>query len=654
MKRFGVWFIFLLILSGFLSTTLGAQDQSSVRGQISGVVVDPTGAIVQGASVTITGPTGSATRTSNEQGEFTFPALIPGFYDAKVTKEGFKGTTVQKVEVTINKASTIRVALELGAVTQTVEVVGTSVSVESQSTAVTADITDTVYNNLPLARSITSVFYLSPGVTSGLGTGTENPAISGGTGLENAYIADGVLLNDAAFGGLGVYQRRYGGLGVGINASFVKEVQVETAAFGPQIGHTTGGAVIMVTKSGSSQFHGVAGGYFEPKGTNATFANQDDFSLNKIGRELALTGNEGDFQLGGYVPLGFLKNHLFFFGAFNPTWNINYVQPVPTSGLFAATGGVVERKDTIWDYSAKVTVQLNSNHQIEGSVFGDPTHSNLAPWVTLNIDNTTANTTQTYGSRNVAARYNGSFGSSLVVEAAYTMNWNQFNENPLSFVNITDNTQTAGLPGQRGAFRAQGFGSFENYDSNSKGVQFDVHKEFTFLGQHHTISVGYNWAFPTYLDTNGYSGGTFAIPQANADGAPYLGSNGPLTTGQSEEVHLQLELVDPTNPAQANCTRCPFMNVPGLGPTRVFLLQDRGVFNGFTSTYTSKYHAAYINDSWEISKYATLEAGLRWEQERMTSSGVSTLMNDQWGPRIGFTVDPKGDRKSKIYANFGR
>jgi Carboxypeptidase regulatory-like domain len=654
MKRFGVCFLLLLMLSGFLSTTMGAQDQSSVRGQLSGVVVDPTGAIVQGASVTITGPTGNSTRSSNDQGEFTFPALIPGFYDVKVTKDGFKGTTVQKVEVTINKASTIRVALELGAVTQTVEVVGTSISVESQSTAVTADITDTVYNNLPLARSITSVFYLSPGVTSGLGTGTENPAISGGTGLENAYIADGVLLNDAAFGGLGVYQRRYGGLGVGINASFVKEVQVQTAAFGPQIGHTTGGAVIMVTKSGSSQFHGVAGGYFEPKGTNATFANQDDFSVNKIGRELALTGNEGDFQLGGYVPLGFLKNHLFFFGAFNPTWNINYVQPVPTSGLFAATGGVVERKDTIWDYSGKVTVQLNSNHQIEGSVFGDPTHSNSAPWSTLNIDNTSTNTIQTYGSRNVAARYNGSFGSSLVVEAAYTMSWNQFNENPLPIVNITDNTQTGGLPGQRGVFRAQGFGSFENYEQNSKGVQFDVHKEFTFLGQHHTISVGYNWAFPTYLDTNGYSGGLFPIPQTNADGAAYLGSNGPLTAGQSEEVHLQLELVDPSIPAQANCTRCPFMNVPGLGPTRVFLLQDRGVFNGFTSTNTSKYHAAYINDSWEISKYATLEAGLRWEQERMTSSGVSTLMNDQWGPRIGFTVDPKGDRKSKIYANFGR
>ncbi len=55
-----------------------------------------------------------------------------------------------------------------------------------------------------------------------------------------------------------------------------------------------------------------------------------------------------------------------------------------------------------------------------------------------------------------------------------------------------------------------------------------------------------------------------------------------------------------------------------------------------------------------MSKYATLSLGVRWEQQRMTSGGVSQLINDQWGPRIGFSVDPKGDRKSKIYANFGR
>ena len=279
-----------MILSGLFSSAAFAQDQGSVRGQLGGVVTDPTGAIIQGATITITGPTGSGQRMSNEPGEFNFPGLIPGFYDVKVTKDGFKCTTVQKVEVGINKLSTIKVALELGAVTQTVEVVASAVSVESQSTAVTADLTDTVYDNLPLGRSITSVFYVSPGVVSGIGSGTMNPAISGGTGLENAYIADGVLLNDAAFGGLGVYQRTYGGIGVGINSSFVKEVQVNTAAFGPQYGHTTGGVINMVTKSGSNAFHGVVGGYFQSRGMSAKYANNQDFNpTNQLGRLFGAT-----------------------------------------------------------------------------------------------------------------------------------------------------------------------------------------------------------------------------------------------------------------------------------------------------------------------------------------------------------------------------
>jgi len=655
MKNKCQWSAFFLILSAFFSISLSAQDQASVRGQLGGVVVDPTGAIVAGATVSITGPTGGATRTSNDQGEFTFPGLIPGFYDVKVTKDGFKGTSVPHVEVGINRTSTIRVALELGAVTQTIEVVAAAVSVESTSTAVTADLADTVYNNLPLGRSITSVFYVSPGVSSGLGTGAMNPAISGGTGLENAYIADGVLLNDAAFGGLGVYHRRYGGMGVGINGSFVKEVQVNTAAFGPQYGHSTGGVVNMVTKSGSNAFHGVVGGYFQPRGASATYVNQDDFSFNKIGRFLAPQGNEGDFQLGGYVPLGALKKHLFFFGAFNPTWNINYVEPVKGSGLFTATNGLVERKDTIWDYSAKLTWQLNSNNLIEGSVFGDPTHSNIAPWQTLNINNASANTSQTFGSRNLAVRYSGTIGSNLVIDGAFTMNWNRFGENPLPIVNITDETQTAGLTGQVGLFRAQGFGSFESYDSNSKGIQFDLHKVVPILGQQHTFSVGYTWAFPTYNDTNGYSGGLFPIAPNNLSGQPYFGSDQSTVSGQSAEFHLLLQRVDPTVSTEAGCTLCPYMTIPGYPtPQQVFLLADRGPFSAFTSVNTGRYHAAYVNDDWEMSKYATLSLGVRWEQQRMTSGGVSQLINDQWGPRIGFTVDPKGDRKSKIYANFGR
>src|SRR5207248_10250506 len=108
-----------------------------------------------------------------------------------------------------------------------------------------------------------------PGGTSGGGTRTAHPSISGGTGLENLYVADGVNITDGGFGGIGVYSRLYGSLASGINLSFVKEVQVKTGGFEAQYGKSTGGIVQIVTKSGTSQFHGSIGGFFAPQSFEA-------------------------------------------------------------------------------------------------------------------------------------------------------------------------------------------------------------------------------------------------------------------------------------------------------------------------------------------------------------------------------------------------
>jgi hypothetical protein len=76
-----------------------AQDQSSARGNLGGVVYDATKAMVPGAQVSITGPIGQASQTTNEQGAFLFSTLIPGFYTIKVQKAGFKVASVAATEV---------------------------------------------------------------------------------------------------------------------------------------------------------------------------------------------------------------------------------------------------------------------------------------------------------------------------------------------------------------------------------------------------------------------------------------------------------------------------------------------------------------------------------------------------------------------------
>jgi hypothetical protein len=641
------FFIFLLAIP---ARSL-AQSQSSVRGELGGTVVDSSKSVVAGASVTISGPTGNANTTTNEQGAFLFSALIPGAYGVKVEKSGFKSANVPNVEVQINRTSSVQVQLELGTVAETIEVVATSVAVESTSTAVNGDFSDTVYNNLPLGRSVTSIFYLSPGVVSGLGTGAMNPAISGSTGLENAYIADGVSLNDAAFGGMGIYSRSYGSIGVGINSSFIKDVQVKTAGFEPQYGRSTGGVITMVTKSGSTAYHGVIGGYFQSKGMGALYANDDDFKpTNLIGRQLQKGGYEGDFELGGYVPLGKLKDHLFFFGAFNPTWNHSWVSPANPSGLYTLTGGTIDRTTRVWDYSAKLTWQINSRHSIESLVFGDPSLTNPTSWASLNIDNTSANSFLDYGSRGWVARYDGSLGSSWILSGAFTWNWNRFTENPATNISRIQNLTGTSIPSgvARGSYRMEGLGFIENYDSTSKSLNFDTSKQATFAG-HHTFSVGYYWQYPHYNDINEYSGPRNPIPTTNHDGVQIVSASQlALVTGQQNNAYYRLVAITPSL-SQPPCTLCPLLN--GV-PVAAYIY--RGIFSSGVSNNTAKYHAGYVNDSWQMGNHVTLGMGLRWEQQRITAGKVGSVLNDQWGPRIGISVDPKGDRKSKIYANFGR
>src|SRR6266699_2840491 len=169
-----------------------------------------TKAVVPGAQATITGPIGSLTQTTTEEGSFLFSTLIPGMYSIKVQKSGFKVANIKSAEVLINKTTSVEVILEAGEITQTVEVSAASVTVDTSSSAVTANIADTFFENIPVQRGVSSLFYLSPGAVDGIQTGSNNPSISGSSGLEYSYVADGVSINDPAFGGLGVWARSYG------------------------------------------------------------------------------------------------------------------------------------------------------------------------------------------------------------------------------------------------------------------------------------------------------------------------------------------------------------------------------------------------------------------------------------------------------------
>jgi len=652
--------ILVLTLCAAFAAPAMAQDQSSARGNLSGLVYDSSQSLVPGAEVTITGPIGSQTENTTGQGAFLFSTLIPGFYTVRVQKAGFKVSEVGHIEVLINKTTSVQVTLEPGAVTQVVEVASASLTVDTSASSVNTDLSDTFYTNIPVQRNVASLFYLAPGVVSGLATGNSNPAISGSSGLENLYVADGVSINDPAFGGLGVWSRAYGALGSGINLSFVKEVQVKTGGFEPQYGHVSGGIVQIVTKSGGTSFHGQIGGFFNTHGMQDTFLNADDpvyNDQNLVGRHVDDARYEADAEMGGYVPFLGLKDRLFWFGTFNPTWNQANWSPAFGVGLNDFYPGGVQYRTFSEDYAGKLTFKINNSHTIESSVFGDPNTTNTAPpYTLLNAEDTTVNSKWNYGTRNWATRYDGALSPTWTIDGAFTWSWNHFHETAQNVTQIVDQTQVDGFTGQRGTFTAIGFGFIEPYDSDTKSINVDTAKTYHFAGQH-TFSLGYTWQNPIYNDVTRETGPKYTIPELNALGDdPGYDNCGPTNpqcsatvVGKESDAALILVLAQPT------CTDCPYASIPGFAtPQQVVLQQVRGRFDGGTTASSGKYHAAYINDAWSIGTHVTLNAGLRWEEQRLTGNVAEHVFTGMWSPRFGIIVDPKGDRKSKIYANFGR
>ncbi|MGA8223688.1 MAG: carboxypeptidase regulatory-like domain-containing protein [Candidatus Acidiferrales bacterium] len=694
-------FLGILILAVLVAFApcVSAQE-SAAKGSLNGTVVDSTGGSIVGANVTLTGPFGNQNQTTNGQGIFIFQDLIPGTYKVRIEMKGFRAAEVPDVTINVGRVSAIRVQLEPGSITSTVEVVASAVTVDTTSTAVATNLNDDFYNKLPVQRGVAGLFYLAPGVVSGGGTGAANPSIGGATGLENLYIADGVSITDTAFGGLGLYSRVYGSVGTGINLSFIKEVQVKTGSIQSQYGGATGGVVQIVTKSGGNQYHGALAGYAQPYAFEATRTNVDQFNLaNPFGDVTGKAGFDASGEVGGPIPvLG--KDKLFFFGSFDPSWVQTKGNSPPLEGNAAL--GTVQLRELSYNYAAKLTFKLNDKNTLEGSVFGDPTYSNFAPWSRATegvsgIPNTSNFSKLQFANRDVVARYNGTLSPTWILNIDATWQHNKFTESGYDNVDsrIIDQTQScSGPPGggslcstlgstttpgpgiQQGQFTPVGQGFVENTEDEAYGAHVNTSKIVNFWGQH-SIDIGYGYNRPFYKGIRANSGPAIAVPDLNQDGnlnspqctgVAIQGQGGCPWDGTFSNYEWTLNAV-PGCPVGGVTPVCTLLNVPGLtglgpaGPdanlTPVALELFRGEFNvasdGFKHfSTTGRNHSAYVNDSWTINKYVTLNAGIRWQQERLIGENTQYTFTDNWSPTFGVIVDPWGDRKNKISFSFGR
>ena len=157
----------------------GAAFAQETTGTLTGRLQDPQGLALPGVTVTVTGGQGAKTAVSDADGSYRVPYLTPGQYVVRAELQGFKTVEQKGVTVSLGQTTTVNMSLEVGGLTETVQVTGTTAVVDTTSTTTGAVLSADLLQRVPVGRRFTDALYLAPGVSSSGAAGTANPSMSG-------------------------------------------------------------------------------------------------------------------------------------------------------------------------------------------------------------------------------------------------------------------------------------------------------------------------------------------------------------------------------------------------------------------------------------------------------------------------------------------
>jgi hypothetical protein len=297
---------FALLCVSAAATILCAQETVN-NSSLSGTVLDPSGAVVPGAVVTVLQTTThiSHTATSNSEGRFRFPYLQVGPYQVTVRHDGFS-EAVRNVNLTVGGAFDLKFPLAVSGTESTVLVEGQSPVLETARSEVAVTIQPQEMANLPLnGRNFLDLALLVPGVSNANTASTQlfaetsavpgqGLSVSGQRNFSNSFIVDGLSANDDAAGLTGTF---YG-------LDTIQEFQVVTSGGQAEFGRALGGYLNIVTKSGTNTLHGDAYGFLRNQRLNA------DNALSQS--NLPMTQAQYGASLGGAI----VPNRTFYFSNF--------------------------------------------------------------------------------------------------------------------------------------------------------------------------------------------------------------------------------------------------------------------------------------------------------------------------------------------------
>lgn len=402
----GLRALFVLLVVLATGGTIWAQASGSIVGTVS----DSLGAVVPEATVMVsnTGTGESKTGRSGATGDYQFLQLLPGMYRITVEGTGFKKLVRDNVEVTVGNATRIDAALQLGGVTETVEVTTESPLLSTQTSSLNYEVGTKQIDALPLnGRNPLNLVALVPGVvpqgnTSGNAStlnvnGWGNYQIGGGAANQSSTFIDGAPINISYANSTSLVPSQ----------DVIQEFQVATNNVSPEFGRFAGGVINMATKAGTNAFHGTAYEYYRDTIFNANLYFSKHNPANLLVRAPYV-----QHQFGGAVGGPIRKDHTFFFTSWEE-FSLNQASPttatVPTlamiNGDFSqVTGQLYDpvNKDAAGNrlkFGDGITGSANNN-QLQGHLnptavvlakmlFPAPTNSALTNNFSANIPKTT-------------------------------------------------------------------------------------------------------------------------------------------------------------------------------------------------------------------------------------------------------------------------
>jgi hypothetical protein len=576
------------------------------------VVVDATGAVLPGVTITITSPAlaGNKVVVTESNGSFVAPALPVGVYKLEAVLDGFISVTVENISVRPGTVMKPNIKMSPGLKSE-VTVVASPV-LDVLSSAASNNISAETINELPKGRSWESIVQLAPAVNQETIQGSTGISFRGATISENAYIVDGVDTTSTAVGNQGQQ----------VVLEFVNEVQVKSGFIGADYGGALGGIVNVITKSGANGFRALVN--FQYSGSALTADPRPTLRVvptNSKAYEYITYAEDPQKQLdfGGTAGGSIRRDRLWFFVGFMPQY-INTDRDATFSDKTTGSATNEVRRDY---FTGKLTAKAGQNLNLNfNSSISPDSSQGLLP-----SQDGTSQSTVDYAARGSRTnKYNYSLGMDWVANSNIFVN---------AFVGyFTKTFHDVGVPiGDRYRYQTSNIGmagvpeSFQHpilwetlpptettYNNDDTRTTFGATASFAFnAGGRHMLKTGFQYARPTQYLNYGYSG-------------------------------YRVDLAWNTSTAGQRGT---------YGYWRAFDLWTKG-------EVVSNNQAIFMQDTWSAGRF-TLNLGLRTEREKLnalTATGapaqdVEFGFGDKLAPRLGVAWDVKGDSSWKVYANAG-